>query len=201
MKTVGASGVLLFLLSTILISGCDSVSLKEDSQHVEFELAGGVVADFSEGDAEFTGSVRFSRTGISNRLDVLLRARCKSEARHDEAQLSFRFAYASNSGELPPGEYSVVPDEFVTSIGDGFYRLTVDGNHYAMYGFDGTSLRMEVAESEPGRLKARFSYVMEQRTGERFEDGQSIVVTLAAPVSAQGKFDLPIEGLEFPLGD
>jgi hypothetical protein len=53
-------------------------------------------------------------------------------------------------------------------------------------------LLLEVEQSTAGRLVGRFSYELEQRSGERNIDGQSMQVVLAVPVRAVGSFDLPI---------
>ena len=189
--------MLLLFVGVLSLSSCDSVTVTEETGDVEFVLSGGIASEFSDGTPVYEGTVNFSRTGIANRLEVQLSVRCDGDDASEQARLAFRFAYASNSGELPPGEYSVVPDQFVPSIGEGSYEFSRGENEYARYGLTGSALRLEVEESEPGRLVARFALDLDQRTGERFEDGQSITVTLTSPVRALGSFDLPVEGLEF----
>lgn len=197
-SVVGATS--LWIAAAFAVSGCDSVSVKEETAQVDFVFSGGVTSNFSNGGSEFDGVANFTRTGIANRLDIMLSVRRETGGTREVARLTFRFAYASNSGELPPGEYSVVPDDIVPSVGDASYELSHSADSYSKYAFTGSALRLAVEEADPGRLVATFSFDLEQRAGERLEDGQLMAVTLSGPVRASGSFDLPVEGLEFVDG-
>ncbi|NNE47683.1 MAG: hypothetical protein HKN37_13595 [Rhodothermales bacterium] len=190
------SAVLLITVAGFAGTSCDSVTDKDDATEVEFALGGSLTTDFTQVDPAYDGSALFSRSGIANRLDVMLEVRAKGVDRREEARVNFRFAYASNTGVLPPGPYSVVPDDTVPTVGEAFYQLVRNDSSYSKFEFAGTSLRLVVEESQRGRFVATFSLDLEQTHGESFADGQLLNVALAGPVRVSGSFDLEIEGLE-----
>ena len=190
------STVLLLAVAGFAETSCDSVTDKDDATEVDFALSGSLTKDFTQVDPAYDGSALFSRSGIANRLDVMLEVRAKGVDRREEARVNFRFAYASNTGVLPPGPYSVVPDDTVPTVGEAFYQLVRNDSSYSIFEFAGTSLRLVVEDSQRGRFVATFSLDLEQTRGESFADGQLLNVALAGPVRVSGSFDLEIEGLE-----
>ncbi|NNE35965.1 MAG: hypothetical protein HKN13_12050 [Rhodothermales bacterium] len=180
----------------LVVVGCDSVTENDDATDIEFALSGSLTTDFKQMDSAYEGIALFSRTGIANRLDVTLEAKGQSGERREQARVSFRFAYASNTGVLPPGYYSVVPDDDVPTVGDAYYQLVRSESSYSTYQFEGSSLQLEVEESPRGRFVARFSLTLDQTLGEAYTDGQLLTVELAGQVRASGAFNIAIEGLE-----
>jgi hypothetical protein len=190
------SAVLLLAFAGFAGISCDSVTDKDDATEIELTLSGSLTTDFTQVDPDYEGSALFSRSGIANRLDVMLEVQGQGVDQREEARVNFRFAYASNTGVLPPGPYSVVPDDTIPTVGEAFYQLVRNDSSYSTFEFAGASLHLVVEESQRGRFVATFSLDLEQTRGESFADGQLLNVVLAGPARASGSFDLEIDGLE-----
>lgn len=181
----------------VILMGCDSFSASEQDEPspIRFELNGSLNTSFEASDAQYEGQARLVQVGSEYRLDVQLSARSQTVDEQEAGHLVFRLPVEPENGGVQPGNYLLTAEEGQRDIGTASYAYSQGDTQHIRHAFIGTSLRLQIEESEAGRLVGRYSLELVQQNGERRQDGQLEEVVLAGPARALGQLNLQLEVL------
>jgi len=181
----------------LFLSACESTSVVEPTQTqnlTSFKYSGGLNTKFDSGSTEFQDKARITPLDLNRyRLDIQISVRSASINENEQGNISFRYQFESENGNLPAGNYSIETQEPSNSLAHGDYQLTKGPNSFARYSFNGSRLSLRIESNESGRLAGTFMLHLKQTSGKRMLDGQLETVQLALPIVASGYFDLEVE--------
>jgi len=181
----------------ILMISCESTTVVQPDQTQNlslFEYKGGLNTTFDAGSPNFQSKGRITQLSSTTfRLDIQINVRSASINQNEQGNISFRFQFESEDGNLPKGNYIIDTQEPGNLISQGDYQLTIDPNSFSRYKFYGSKLSLKIESNKSNHLVGSFMLMLEQSIGERMLDGQLETIQLASPVVAAGYFDFEVE--------